>query len=276
MTRPRERTLVELVGAYRGRLELVGEHARRFAAALRATGLDREADEAAIEARFDEAWAQVGRCDGFVLARQRRDGGSLVAIARAASELPEAPAFAASDPDRLARGLALATSVLAAFDAPDSICGVRPKWVDESDEASRAHAAARAELAGRGVDEQLFVRSDGTVVGTRRANVFLRLDDELVTPSIESGAFPGILRAAVLHAAADLGVSVVERAIAAAELSRAQDAFLTRTIDRIVAVRAVDGRELAPPTAGSRWRRLVPQLRLRVHELCRGRFLPDD
>jgi len=252
-----ERSLVEVVGAYRGRLLLLGEHARRLADAARATGVDPAAEAEAIERKIQSAWNERGSGERGALVLQSRRGLE-VEINRDDATPAHEVWSRLRDPRSLAEGVSLTTGPLDR--EPQFVGSLRPKWF---------------EAFGGEFDDLLRVEPAGAIVGTDRHDVFFVIDDVLVTPSIESGAFPGITRAAVIRAAEDLGIAVGERAVTVADAGRASDAFLTSSADGILSVRSVDERALDSPARGSRWRRLIPQLRLRVHELSRARFLPE-
>jgi branched-subunit amino acid aminotransferase/4-amino-4-deoxychorismate lyase len=260
---PVEPQLLEIVRVRQGRPELAGEHARRLAAASRAIRFDRCADPDEVESRIASA-SESSRAPSSMLVVASRGGVSVV-------HFEERPASSSSfGVDQLARGVPVASiDDDAPFDVAD---GLRLKRFDVADpERHAAHARVREE---RQVHELLLVRPEGCVVGGSRANLFLVVDDEWVTPSVESGAFPGILRAATLLAADHLGTPATQRRVTRDDLARASDALLVSSAHGIVSVRAIDGRELEPPAARTRWRRFVPQLRLRVHELARARLLP--
>lgn len=88
---------------------------------------------------------------------------------------------------------------------------------------------ARADATRRGAAEGLQLASDGAVSGATMANVFLRSGHVLATPSLASGCRPGVTRAAVMELAPYFGLRVEERRIERAELSAADEVFLTST-----------------------------------------------
>ncbi len=277
--------LVEIVRAHRGRLELVGEHARRLAAAARAAGFAAEdatavsaeaptvllpsaavtgssapdSHASTIEAELVAAWQAQGARDRLFLVRQSATGRTIEA----------APEDAVSA-EVLAAGVHVVLHPEVEFVSPPPPALGSLKW------SRFGVAAMETSLAiARGAHESLRLSTSGAVVGAALKNLFLVLDGALVTPAAETGAFAGLGRAAVLAAARGLGVPTRETTVTPADLARADDAFLVSSAAGILSVQSIDGRELRAPPRGSPWRALVPRLRLRYFELTRERLLPD-
>jgi branched-subunit amino acid aminotransferase/4-amino-4-deoxychorismate lyase len=244
---------VELVRAHRGRLELPAEHARRIAAALGGAAPPDPATAARVESLLAAEWERLGRRDGLFRVDAFAQGLRL-----RVEPQPSIP------DETLAAGFAVALHgearpALPAHKTPAHAAAIE-----------RALRAARE----RGLDELLWTGPTGGLLGATAASLFLFLEGALVTPSLPCGAFPGILRRAVLRAARDLGLPAREAEVAIAELARASDAFLASSSLGIVSIRSLDGRPLRAPQRGSPARAFVPRLRLRVHELAGARLLP--
>jgi branched-chain amino acid aminotransferase len=249
-------TLVENVRAFRGRLELLGEHARRLARSGEKAGLAFVQPEQ-VEAAVVQKWAESGGKDQVLRLELTATGMQIVRSEEKAVE-----------PEALAAGLALVSMRGAAPAADDPARSL--KLLDEERRESLLTEAKR-----RGADEGLRVDPQERVLGTAGRNVFFRIGKRVVTPSIESGAFPGIGRAAVLLAARALDLQTEETELRLSELQKFDDAFLVSSASGLVSVRSIDGRELAAPAVGEPPRSIVPRLRLRLHELVGARFLPE-
>lgn len=254
---PDETPRIELVRGWRGRLELLGEHVGRLLSGARDEGA-----AAAIETEACDRFERSGRRDGIV-----------TLTLDATSDGARATAAAARDPDytgeRLAEGLALLHA------------GTRPPLPSVKDVGRCELARALlAQARSHGADELLWSSEQGALLGATTMNLFLIRGATLSTPTIESGAWPGLLRRAVLIAArqlaAELGLDVREERLNLDHLARADDAFLAGSAHGIVALRSIDGRPLLAPPRGSPARAVVPKLKLRVHELCSARFLPAE
>jgi branched-chain amino acid aminotransferase len=99
---------------------------------------------------------------------------------------------------------------------------------------------AKIESQKAGYEEAILLDERGEVSEGTGENVFIVRDGELATPSETAHILGGINRASVMEIARDMGYTVVERAIARAELYLAEEVFLTGTAAELVPVREVD------------------------------------
>lgn len=106
---------------------------------------------------------------------------------------------------------------------------------------------ARAEAAAAGFDEAIMLGPAGNVSEATIQNLFAVHDGRLTTPPLCDGPLPGITRATVMALARDAGIACAERSLTRADLYAADELLLTGTGAEIVAVRELDGRELAAP-----------------------------
>jgi branched-chain amino acid aminotransferase len=65
-------------------------------------------------------------------------------------------------------------------------------------------------------------------------------DGRVITPPQTAGILDGINRRSIMRLAADLGIDVVERNLARAELYLAEEVFLSGTAAELVPVREID------------------------------------
>jgi branched-chain amino acid aminotransferase len=106
---------------------------------------------------------------------------------------------------------------------------------------------AKTESANSGYDEAILLDLHGNVSEGSGENVFIVRDGILATPGHTSSILDGITRRSVIQIATDLGYTVEERDIARAELSLADEAFLTGTAAELVPIREVDDHDLGGP-----------------------------
>ena len=102
-----------------------------------------------------------------------------------------------------------------------------------------------------GVDEAIWLSSDGQVLEAPTSSVVVVRDGTLVTPPTEVGILPGTTLRTVL----DLGLAPTEvRALSAAELADADEVALLSSVRGVAPVVRLDGRELGtgPVTAALR------------------------
>jgi para-aminobenzoate synthetase/4-amino-4-deoxychorismate lyase len=132
------------------------------------------------------------------------------------------------------------------------------KWID------RRLLAAAAAAVGRDA-EPLLCDLDGYVLETARANLFIvTAAGELVTPPADGRILPGVSRARVLQAAAELGLTSHTRAIRVSELAKAAELFLTGSLAGVEP--AVLDR---PPAGHSVATRVSEQLRTNLYKTQR-------
>lgn len=116
---------------------------------------------------------------------------------------------------------------------------------------------ARAELRDADFAEALMFSSGGRLISGTMSNVFLVRQGRLVTPRLDTCGVAGVMRAAVLEAAASAGIAAAEDALGAAELQQAEEIFLTNALIGVRPVRELDG---APRAVGPVTRALQAQL----------------
>ena len=105
--------------------------------------------------------------------------------------------------------------------------------------------AAAREAAAQGAEDALLLNTKGHAACSTIANLFLLKGGTLVTPARDQGILTGVMRQALVHTAARLGLAVEERVVKPAELRKADAVFLTNSLRFIRPVTALDGRALA-------------------------------
>ncbi len=105
--------------------------------------------------------------------------------------------------------------------------------------------AAAREAAAQGAEDALLLNTKGHAACSTIANLFLLKGGTLVTPARDQGILTGVMRQALVHTAARLGLAVEERVVKPAELKKADAVFLTNSLRFIRPVTALDGRALA-------------------------------
>ncbi len=120
---------------------------------------------------------------------------------------------------------------------------------------------ARAEATDAGADEAIVLNTSGRVAEASAANVFAVLDGRLVTPSLDEGCLPGIIRAEVIRLAQASGSDCHEGRLELGSLRRAEEAFLTNSRIGVAALTELDGRPVGGGDAGPLTGRLRAELR---------------
>jgi branched-chain amino acid aminotransferase len=116
-----------------------------------------------------------------------------------------------------------------------------------------ARRAARAV----GCDEAILLNEQNYLTEGSMTNIFLADNGELITPSLESGALPGITREAVLEMARTSNIKVLERQVELKELIEAEEAFVTNSILEIMPVTWFEGKPIGTGKPGRLTRELM-------------------
>ena len=185
-------------------------------------------------------------------------GASLVVSARAVEPPPSEGVELVLSPRRVLAG--------------DPVIGIKS--------TNRArNVLAREEAVRAGAWDALFATEDGDLTESTIANLFCvraraLVTPSLVTPSLDRGCLPGVVRGRALELGREAGYEVIEGRIEVADLGRADEVFLTNTTGGIVPVRCV--REFTgslPGPAGALTRALGE--RLEVDQSARSRSLAE-
>jgi len=120
---------------------------------------------------------------------------------------------------------------------------------------------ARAQASDAGADEAIVLNTSGRVAEASSANVFALVDGRLVTPSVDEGCLPGIVRAEVLRIARASEQGCVEGELEPDDLARAEEAFLTNSRIGVAALVELDGRPVGDGGPGPLTARLRAEFR---------------
>ncbi len=99
---------------------------------------------------------------------------------------------------------------------------------------------AKIEASKSGYQEAILLDHHGFVCEGSGENVFVVREGQIVTPPHTAGILDGISRRSVMQIAADLGIEIVERDLARAELYLADEVFMCGTAAELVPVREID------------------------------------
>ena len=120
---------------------------------------------------------------------------------------------------------------------------------------------AKIEASKAGYQEAILLDSRGFVCEGSGENIYLVRDGQILTPPQFAGILDGINRSAILTIARDLGYEVIERDLARAELTLADEVFFSGTAAELVPVREIDDHQIGEGTPGPVTRELQ-----RVHD----------
>jgi branched-chain amino acid aminotransferase len=99
---------------------------------------------------------------------------------------------------------------------------------------------AKVEASKAGYEEAILLDSHGFVCEGSGENIYVVREGKILTPPQSAGILDGINRRSLLQIAHDLGLDVIERDLARAELYLADEVFLSGTAAELCAVREID------------------------------------
>lgn len=109
---------------------------------------------------------------------------------------------------------------------------------------------AKVEASKAGYQEAILLDSHGFVSEGSAENVFVVTDGRILTPPQTAAALDGIVRRSIVQIARDLGLEVIERDLARAELYLADEVFLSGTGAELVPVREIDDHRIGDGRPG--------------------------
>ena len=160
-------------------------------------------------------------------------------------------------PDRLyKKGVSLKTSTIRRNEKSDTSKVKSLNYMDS--------ILARIEAQREGADDALLLNTKGFVAESAVSNIFMIKRKSLITPSLDSGALPGITRETILSLAEELSLEPVEKHIKLDDLKRASEIFLSNSLMEVMPVASIDGKKIGKSTAG-----LVTKA---IHKLYRNKI----
>jgi branched-chain amino acid aminotransferase len=106
---------------------------------------------------------------------------------------------------------------------------------------------AKVQASKAGYDEAILLDDAGNVCEGTGENVFVVRDGAISTPPFTADILDGVNRRSVVTIARDLGYEVFERDIGRAELTLADEVFLTGTAAELTPVREIEDHVIGPP-----------------------------
>ena len=125
---------------------------------------------------------------------------------------------------------------------------------------------AKIDAVKEGFDDAIMLSDNGTVAEGSGQNIFIYKNDQLLTPSIDTGALGGITRKMVIEIANYLDIPVVEQDLSPADLIASDEIFFTGTATEIVGVVSVDSNKISDGTVGE----VTSKIRTKYLEIVNG------
>jgi len=103
---------------------------------------------------------------------------------------------------------------------------------------------ALKEAQAKGFDDAIFLNTQGEVAEATTSNVFCVKNNILFTPPLESGLLAGTIRKLIIGTAQKLKIKVVQKKFKAEFLLKADEVFLTNSVQIILPVGQINKRKL--------------------------------
>jgi branched-chain amino acid aminotransferase len=109
---------------------------------------------------------------------------------------------------------------------------------------------AKIESVKGGYEEAILLDAQGFVSEGSGENIYAVRDGKVITPPQTAGILDGINRRSIIQIADDLGIPVVERNLARAELTLADEVFMSGTAAEMVGICEVDDHRIGDGQPG--------------------------
>jgi branched-chain amino acid aminotransferase len=109
---------------------------------------------------------------------------------------------------------------------------------------------AKIDVSHSGYEEAILLDDKGHVCEGTGENIFVVMDGRIVTPPQTASILDGISRKSVIEIARDLGIEVTERDLARAELTLADEVFMTGTAAELTPLVEVDDHAIGDGVPG--------------------------
>jgi branched-chain amino acid aminotransferase len=84
------------------------------------------------------------------------------------------------------------------------------------------------------LDDHLILNEKNKIIESTNSNIFLLIEDNIITPSVESGCINGVMRLEIIKIIKELGINIVESNIEKEDLRKAKEIFLSNVINGII------------------------------------------
>jgi len=228
--------IFESLRAYRGRVFKLAEHLQRLRASAEALRLEIPAGDVELGRLLQEALARNRLQDAFLRLTITRGIGRLglePGACRTPSLVIMAHEFSGQPAEMYDRGVS-AWIVKVRHIAPECL----PSGAKHMNFLN--NILAKAEASGMGAFEGLLLTQAGYLCEGTVSNLFFVHKGRLYTPSLATGALPGITRATIIELAQESGIPVEEGEYPPSNLFSADEAFLTNTSLEVMPVTSVN------------------------------------
>ena len=83
------------------------------------------------------------------------------------------------------------------------------------------------------LDDSLILNENNEIIESSNSNIFILLDNKIITPPLNSGCISGIMRIELMNIINDIGFTVLERKIVTDDLLNSKEIFLSNVVSGI-------------------------------------------
>ena len=83
------------------------------------------------------------------------------------------------------------------------------------------------------LDDSLILNENNEIIESSNSNIFILLDNKIITPPLNSGCISGIMRIELMNIINDIGFTVLERKIVSDDLLNSKEIFLSNVVSGI-------------------------------------------
>lgn len=123
---------------------------------------------------------------------------------------------------------------------------------------------ARDEAKQKGAHEAIFLNTENHVSEASVSNLFIVIDNVIITPPLGANILPGITRKTVLDICKDNRVTAKEVLFGIDRLMNADECFLTNSLMEIMPVSSIDSKKIGKSVPGRLTRYLMNEYKKRV------------
>ncbi len=120
----------------------------------------------------------------------------------------------------------------------------------------------------QGFDDAILMNNKACLTETCTANLFFVMDKQIVTPNIEEGVLPGIVRQEIIKACDSHHLKIVQRSMAVSEYQQALEVFKTNSLIEIQSVSKINQTEFKTGEQ-ARWTQKIRQI-YEAHKAMKG------
>ncbi len=82
-------------------------------------------------------------------------------------------------------------------------------------------------------DEAILCNSKGKIAETTSSNIFILIDNKIITPPLSDGPLNGIMRQNIMEICSTINIEIIEKSITREDLMHAKEVFITNAIKGI-------------------------------------------